>query len=238
MSIEKELFDKFGMALTGAGVPDFQNGMKIDGNTVTGTMIADVTATAAELNVLDASDSGVVANDVKTLAGAYAAGLRTTDMTKLAEIDAAAVDVNAVCGASTPGAVMRAIRAFVASAEGTYTGQSVVIPAGAIVTNIQVESIVAWDAATSALLNVGSVSDPDKYLDDWSAKATAGTRTSLNSLTEDGITLLRTRQSTELTITLSLVATGTTTAGITTVRIEYQMMTAAEVAKMTVVKDA
>tara|TARA_Y100001963_G_scaffold154013_1_gene241916 strand:+ start:12 stop:515 length:504 start_codon:yes stop_codon:yes gene_type:complete len=55
-------------------------------------------------------------------------------------------------------------------AAGTYTG-SVTVPAGAYITDIQVQSVLQWNAGTDAKLNVGDEADPDGYFNDTSMQS-------------------------------------------------------------------
>lgn len=54
---------------------------------------------------------------------------------------------------------------------GTYA-QSVTVPAGALLRDIVVVAVAAWDAATSASLQVGDGVDPDGYFTAVDLKAT------------------------------------------------------------------
>src|SRR5215216_2360981 len=74
-------------------------------------------------------------------------------------LTATAAELNAVVGITGyPVQVQR--RSFTEAGAGTYTG-SVTVPATAVITNVRVWSSVLWAAATSALMDVGDVTDPD-----------------------------------------------------------------------------
>jgi len=60
---------------------------------------------------------------------------------------------------------------FVEEGAGVYTG-SVSVPAGATLTNVIVHATALWDAATSAVLIVGDVADPNGFFDAVNLKAT------------------------------------------------------------------
>lgn len=111
----------------------------IDGVALGGT---DITATAAELNIMD----GVTATtaEINRLDG-YPAGMNL-------------VVAEQVSFTETTGA-------------GTYTG-SINIPAGATIVDIKVRSTALWDTATSATMIVGDVTDPDGYFAAVDLKAT------------------------------------------------------------------
>lgn len=54
---------------------------------------------------------------------------------------------------------------------GTYTG-SVTVPASSLITNIRVWCTVLWTATTTALMDVGDVTDPDGWYPQVNLKAT------------------------------------------------------------------
>lgn len=58
-----------------------------------------------------------------------------------------------------------------AGAAGVYTG-SVPVPAGATIHDIIVNGVALWTAGTSALMDVGDVTDPDGYFTQVDLKAT------------------------------------------------------------------
>ena len=101
-----------------------------------------LTATAAELNELAGS------------------GLSAAEAAKIASLGA---------NAYIPVAELRSFTQT--SAAGVYTG-SVTVPAGALITDIKVWSTVLWNAGTSALMDVGDVTDPDGWFTQIDVKAT------------------------------------------------------------------
>lgn len=60
---------------------------------------------------------------------------------------------------------------FTENGAGTYTG-SVDVPAGATILDILVSGVVLWTAATSAVMDVGDVADPNGYFAAIDLKAT------------------------------------------------------------------
>ena len=60
---------------------------------------------------------------------------------------------------------------FTENGEGVYTG-SVSVPAGATILDIIVNNVVLWAAATSADMDVGDVTDPNRYFAGIDLKAT------------------------------------------------------------------
>lgn len=61
--------------------------------------------------------------------------------------------------------------AFTEAGAGTYTG-SVDVPAGAVITDIIVNGVALWAAATSAAMDVGDAADPNGYFAGIDLKAT------------------------------------------------------------------
>lgn len=85
-------------------------------------------------------------------------------------ITATGAQINAL--ASTTGVPVEVARvSYTETGAGTYTG-SVVVPAGALILDIKVWSTVLWTAATSALMDVGDVADPDGWFTQINLKAT------------------------------------------------------------------
>jgi len=101
-------------------------------------------------------DSSAVARTVYDEDGAlYQSGVKVTT-------SAATMNLNKVYEQSV---------LFTEAGAGTYTG-AVTLPAGAIIQDVVVHAIALWAAATSAVLNVGDVADPDGIYAAVNLKAT------------------------------------------------------------------
>ncbi len=124
---------------------------------------------------------------------------------------------------------------FVENGAGTYTADFI-LPAGATLVDIIVEAEALWTAATSAVIDIGDVADPDGYFSAVNLKATdllAGQSVSLGSTQVnggDGAAYVIVGTSTHLTRgfslsarTISAVVTsvGAGTAGRTVVTVLY-----------------
>jgi len=125
--------------------------------------IYGITASAAELNVLDADVAGVMT------AGKPA--IPTTGGV-IDQLDITALKIGGV--SATPSVVQQTEqmveRTFVETAgAGTYTA-TVVIPLGATVEDVMWKNTVVWDNAGTCVLNVGDDDDADGYFDDVDVK--------------------------------------------------------------------
>lgn len=74
-------------------------------------------------------------------------------------------------GNNEGGAVHVKAMTFTEVGAGTYT-QSVTVPAGSYLLDIQVHAVALWNAGTSASLEVGDAVDPDGYFTAVDLKAT------------------------------------------------------------------
>ncbi len=109
--------------------------------------------------------------------------------------------------------------AVVASGAGVYTAENIVIPADAYIISIAGYSDGNFDAATTAVMDVGDGTDPDAYIDAQDVKS-AGALT----LTAGAAGLLGYSASAR-TISSSITTDGTSTAvGEATLRVDYMMM--------------
>lgn len=96
-----------------------------------------------------------------------------TELNELAGAGLSAAELSKINGlASGAGLVVAEERTFTeTTGAGTYTG-SVTVPAGASILDIQVRSTALWTATTSALMDVGDVTDPDGWYTQIDLKAT------------------------------------------------------------------
>ena len=139
-----------------------------------------VTATAAELNLLDTSVAGTAVASKALVLGADKnidtiaiadSGLRLGSGAGTA-VTATAAELNKCDGipATAYQTVMEEVL-FTEAGEGTYTG-TIALPAGARIIDIGVDGIALWDAATSASLVVGDDDSADGFFTATDLKTT------------------------------------------------------------------
>ncbi len=87
---------------------------------------------------------------------------------KIDEVDMATLKIGGVDKSSV---VISEEVTFTETGAGTYTG-SVSVPANATILDVLVHAVALWDAATSALMDVGDVADPNGFLAAVDLKAT------------------------------------------------------------------
>lgn len=114
-----------------------------------------------------------------------------------------------------------------AAGAGTHTMSPIVLPVGAVVTTIIAAVAQVFDGDT-AVINVGTTGNADAYIDDQDA-----TSAGFVALAAGALALYGVRQTTELTITGTVVTTGAATAtGIVTLEVGYQMANVAQAAAL------
>lgn len=131
--------------------------------------------------------------------------------------------------AGNPGGFVVRKMTFTEVGAGVYS-QSVTVPAGSLLLDIQVIATALWDAATSASLQVGDAVDPDGYYTAVDLKATDLTADQGISFALQGgvggaymVSTHTTNvlDSTDRVITASVTSSGAGTAGRTTVFVIY-----------------
>lgn len=96
-----------------------------------------------------------------------------TELNEIAGAGISAAELAKINGIAAPAGLVVAEEATFTetTGAGTYTG-SVTVPAGASILDIQVRSTALWTATTSALMDVGDVTDPDGWYTQIDLKAT------------------------------------------------------------------
>ena len=153
-----------------------------------------VTATAAELNLLDTSVAGTAVASKALVLGADKnidtiaiadSGLRLGSGAGTA-VTATAAELNKCDGipATAYQTVMEEVL-FTEAGEGTYTG-TIALPAGARIIDIGVDGIALWDAATSASIVVGDSDTADGFFTETDLKSTDLLAGEINNIEHPG----------------------------------------------------